>query len=205
MEIESFFVKFKHLLQAGFNATLTMESREGKAFVCLKAGLGNVKNPCTTDCSPNVQQPKFIRYRSPSYRRWQERRRRLFNATNNETTENVEDIDIGLTSNNAEDDSGEAEEVAGMNKYQTGIDTANFSVLEANKQEADKASDVNVSNHGTTEFSCDLCNFTSSWSNGLLLHMASIHKETSDKLKSSDEVIKLTQSYWKTGRLQPNL
>ena len=38
-----------------------------------------------------------------------------------------------------------------------------------------------------------------------MLHMASIHKDSSDKLKSSDEVIKLTQSYWKTGRSQPNL
>ena len=39
LELDSFYTKFKHLLNSGYNATLTLESIRGEAFVCLKAGL----------------------------------------------------------------------------------------------------------------------------------------------------------------------
>ena len=34
---------------------------------------------------------------------------------------------------------------------------------------------------------------------------SSSHENTDDKLKSSDEIIELTQSYWKTGNLVSNM
>jgi len=41
-ELDSFITKFKHLLHNGFEATLSIESKMGKAFVVLKAGLDPV-------------------------------------------------------------------------------------------------------------------------------------------------------------------
>ena len=56
-----------------------------------------------------------------------------------------------------------------------------------------------------TEYNCELCDFSSSWRNGLLVHVSSSHENTNDKLKSSDKIINLTQSYWKTGNLTNNM
>ena len=77
-ELDSFVAKFKNLLHNGFEATLSMESKSGKAFVILKAGLDPVSAPTRTSVSHF--SPSRIcgipnRYRSPSYRRRQERRR----------------------------------------------------------------------------------------------------------------------------------
>ena len=36
-------------------------------------------------------------------------------------------------------------------------------------------------------------------------HVSSSHEITDEKLKSSDEIINLTQSYWKTGKLVSNM
>ena len=78
-ELDSFVTKFKHLLHNGFEATLSMESKMGKAFVILKAGLDPVSTPKRTyvsQFSPSSQLSGIpSRYRSPSYRRRQERRR----------------------------------------------------------------------------------------------------------------------------------
>ena len=39
-ELDSFIIKLKHLWHFGVNASLNVETREGKAFVNLKAELG---------------------------------------------------------------------------------------------------------------------------------------------------------------------
>ena len=70
-EIDSFVTKLKHLLYSGYDATLNIETQDGKAFVTLKAGLGHIKR--LHYGYPNRQQSKVSR--SPSYFRRQERRR----------------------------------------------------------------------------------------------------------------------------------
>ena len=80
-ELESFVTKFKHLLHNGFEATLSLESKRGKAFVVLKAEIDPIpalRQTYVTPCSPlhpNQKSSIQNRYRSPSYRRRQERRR----------------------------------------------------------------------------------------------------------------------------------
>ena len=70
--------------------------------------------------------------------------------------------------------------------------------------EAEEVSIVNE--YPTTEYKCDLCEFTSTWVNGLALHVSSMHELIGqDKLKSEEDIVTMTQSYWKTGKLECNL
>ena len=46
-ELDSFIVKFKHLLFSGSNASLTLKSKAGKAEVTLSTELGDVPPPPT--------------------------------------------------------------------------------------------------------------------------------------------------------------
>ena len=70
-EIDSFTSKFKALLANGFEATLTLETIDGEAYVTLKAGLGRPTVASTLDPTQNLLK----RPRSPAYYRRQERRR----------------------------------------------------------------------------------------------------------------------------------
>ena len=173
-EIESFFMKFKTLLYSGFHATLTMESNMGEAFVCLKAGLGSVNVPSSSESK--VQPYQKSKHRSPSYRRRQERRRKSFEASR-ETT--------GDAKSSASDviDSDDA-----TIKNETGDD---FSVVEENQHIAGG------------EYACNSCDFKSKWENGLLIHKSSAHDKKAT-LKSAEEqlVFDLTQRYRKTGILE---
>ena len=44
-ELDSFLLKFKHLLHAGLKASLNVEAENGEAFITLKVGLGEVPPP----------------------------------------------------------------------------------------------------------------------------------------------------------------
>ena len=69
-EIDSFTSKFRTLLYNGLQASLSFESKEGEAFVVLKASLGScIKNEAE-------HHPQYFRKsRGPSYYRRQEKRR----------------------------------------------------------------------------------------------------------------------------------
>ena len=71
--------------------------------------------------------------------------------------------------------------------------------------QAGEVCDSETTDFEEIEHNCDLCDFSSCWKNGLLLHISSSHENTDDKLKSSDEITELTQSYWKTGNLVSNM
>ena len=197
MELESFFIKFKHLLHSGYNATLSLESVKGEAFVCLKAGLGPVNLPQTTgNCCLSTQHPTYVRHRSPSYKRRQERRRRSF-QTKQETVDEV----------NSDRTVEETEKVSGLSSSKCDKDflSANGTRVE-NDAQAEEVSDLIIDSAAADiEFACDICDFSSNWRNGLSFHISSSHEITNEKLKSSDEIINLTQSYWKTGKLVSNM
>ena len=72
-ELDSFYRKFKTLLIAGHNATLTLEGVAGEATATLKTTLGPVLPP--SKCSNIVKQ-----HRSPSYYRRQQKRKKLFST-----------------------------------------------------------------------------------------------------------------------------
>ena len=71
VELDSFVTKFRHLLSAGFNATLTLEAVNGKALVCLRSELGVYQPPPPYDY--RHRQPPL--QRGPAYWRRQGRRK----------------------------------------------------------------------------------------------------------------------------------
>ena len=99
-EIDSFVTKLKHLLYSGYDATLNIETQDGKAFVTLKAGLGHIKS--LHYGYPNRQQSKVSR--SPSYFRRQERRREakrnVVSSVSTKSDENVVLVKVDATEEN---------------------------------------------------------------------------------------------------------
>ena len=71
-EIDSFVKKFKSLWNAGFHATLNLESMLGEVNVSLNCKVGRVVPPPSSPSMFSVSSP---RYRSPSYFRRQARRK----------------------------------------------------------------------------------------------------------------------------------
>ena len=65
---------------------------------------------------------------------------------------------------------------------------------------------VKTAEKAVQDFSCTICDFHSSWKNGLQVHMARMHARieqldgNSDVIEE-DEKYKETLNYWKTGRL----
>ena len=77
-------------------------------------------------------------------------------------------------------------------------------VEEAKVEVVNSETQTDVDEPELSEFRCELCKFTSSWSNGLAFHVSSAHK-VHRKLKCEDEVFRLTQQYWKTGVLESDI
>ena len=134
-----------------------------------------------------------MRHRSPSYKQRQERRRKLFLNKN----------EIQDTERN---DCKEADKVSGMSLI--ACEDEIISTNGAEHENVDQAGEVcglNTTDIKEEVFNCELCDFSSNWRNGLLLHVSSTHEIKNDKLKSSDDVIHFTQLYWKTGELVNNM
>ena len=104
-ELDSFYVKFKSLWQAGSKACLSIETENGEAFVSLKVSIG--RNPSTfpSGCSSP------LRKRSPVYYRRQKRRKESRNSIVNEssqteqilTAEEVDDIAVAPATEEVDD------------------------------------------------------------------------------------------------------
>ena len=72
VEIDSFVAKFKSLLGAGHNATLSFESQLGEVSITLNCKVGRITPPPWISSRPYVRNNK---HRSPSYLRRQERQK----------------------------------------------------------------------------------------------------------------------------------
>ena len=72
-ELDSFLSKFKHLQFAGIEATLTIESKNGEAFVTLKAGLGHLQALVGFPPPHGYYDRPHRVHRGPAYCRRQER------------------------------------------------------------------------------------------------------------------------------------
>ena len=94
-EIDSFVVKFKYLLDAGFKASLKLSSCDGEVIVNLEANLGCTAGSGTQPPVTGFQSPKMrgFRNRGPSYRRRQEQRNlRHLHAKEYNNEDNVEEL-----------------------------------------------------------------------------------------------------------------
>ena len=77
-ELDSFYLKFKGLLHAGWKATLTLEAVNGEAFVSLKAGLGFINGSSFSQSSDSDEEQhpsNKKKKRNRSYKRRQEKRK----------------------------------------------------------------------------------------------------------------------------------
>ena len=109
-EIDSFVTKFKYLWNSGLDATLRVETNDGKAWVTLQAGLGQLPPP------PYFPPP----YHLPAYHRNGPARQRRCERRAAERKANAEET-------HPAEEAGETEEVQTEDTNDLEIDTENFS------------------------------------------------------------------------------
>ena len=104
IELTSFLTKFKHLCNAGFQASLHLNCKDGKATVSLEVDLGSLQCSLSTESSSETSKKKR---RSPSYYRRQAVRRKarqeLFIGSNSAAVEvaiDNEECDCSRSSEN---------------------------------------------------------------------------------------------------------
>ena len=151
-ELDSFYRKFKSLLVAGHNATLTLEGVAGEATVTLKASLGVVR--------PSSNGNNFGQHRSPSYFRRQQRRKKLFasqtaeQACEGETSSAAEVADVveSITSNDTAHIEAEEATVkqTSSRPLQAVRDVEDNSCSTQDQKLAEAAKTVTLKSHATT-------------------------------------------------------
>ena len=154
-EVDSFVAKFKHLWYAGIKASLKIEAENGEASVVLTAGLGPLPPPL---------QGQRVSQRGPAKR--QERRKAARDGAGHE-------VNGGIAAAKVSDTPVAEAEQADQSK--TAEKSLKVSVV--GNEVAGEASNAqnNVSVQESAQksgvnFPCEICAFTSNWSNGLSIH-----------------------------------
>ena len=188
-EVDSFVTKFKYLWNAGIKATLTIETEDGEASVTLRSSLGTIPPPF------HVRHPPPYS-RGPSYQRRQERRHaaRLAEEVRHATFANKNPAEQAMDEN----------EVVESNNAEEASDV--LEVVESNNaEEAIENRETDATEKAANSFSCEICDFQSTWENGLKVHMARKHSKLEQVDGSSDETYDEkyleTKRYWETGYL----
>ena len=148
-ELDTFVTKFHQLWRAGLTAHLNLDTHAGAAWVGLRVQLGQAPGP--------VHQYSPPRRRSPAYGRRQERRRKA--ACDRATASTTAKV-VGTSSIISDAESSDLAADKATN------------VVEANEIERETET---TSAEEADNFSCDICDFTSNWANGLNIHMARKH------------------------------
>ena len=195
-ELNSFVQKFHQLWTNGLTAHLDIDSHAGNAWVWLRVQLGPVPGPAQQQHVPQHQP----RYRGPSYQRRQERRRAAFTAPN--TLSNTEQVNDKKEESNSINDNSDAEKADIEEQREVNLTEE---VLKSSEQVTKNISTEKV---GDT-FNCMLCDFESTWKNGLEVHLSRKHKDIEqldgggcyDNVIIEDEKYTDTENYWKTGKL----
>ena len=165
------------------DASLHLESQAGQAYVTIRLGLGAHPAHVPHDFHEQKRQEPMRKKASPS-----RLRRRARRAAASRTTEIVADTEIESIQDSSNKDTT-------LNSNQEAEEVSVNTVVACNGDIAN------------SEHACDLCDFTSKWSNGLLMHRSSIHELSTGKPKREEDqkVQDLTQEYWKSGNLVSNL
>ena len=190
-ELDSFLSKFKHLQFAGIEATLTIESKNGEAFVTLKAGLGYLQPPHGFPPPRGYYDRQHRVHRGPAYFRRQERRKaaRVEAAEQDDTNSQAEEVrEVGVSEENV------------LQEVNNVAEKAAEEVCEDAEKEAEKVS--------LKQFECCVCDFVSNWENGLRVHMARKHSKieqvdgvTDSQDDAIDENYDGSKHYWAKGYL----
>ena len=208
-QLDSFVQKFHQLWRDGFTAHLDLDAHAGKAWVGIRLQLDDscqaqqVEKACHN--YPPYHRPSP---RGPSYWRRQEKRRQAAQTaaaasagTDSVTTEKCNDCDKDNEITTVEDSDENLSNTQADNKIATD--------KVSDKTEADtentKAIIEDLAEKAEGCHSCDLCDFTSNWKNGLRVHMTRMHKnieqlDGSQDLEEDDKYLSCNR-YWKDGYL----
>jgi hypothetical protein len=176
-ELDNFVQKFHQLWKAGVSVHLDLETHAGHAWVGIRAQLDHAPGPVQPLNHPFSSRSP---HRSPSYQRRQERRRQAAQA--------------------AAQTGSLASQVSGQ-KPSEEMPAAEASIQ--SKTVEKEGNNCNLANQAKVTFSCDLCDFTSNWKNGLTIHMTRKYDriEQLDGCGDDEENDKYLSSghYWKKG------
>ena len=202
-ELDSFLLKFKHLLHAGLKASLNVEAENGEAFITLKVGLGQVPPP-----QFHFQRPPSQHHRGPAYWRRQEQREaaKLLPGPvqGNSTSQRQAPVQDGAGDDNSILDDKVAEKAIVADKAGLGDEHSMINHV-AEKATENNDNSRKVPPTAEKEFRCQLCDFVSKWNNGLSIHIAKKHGKIEQLDGHSDvcddENYFRTRNYWSTGYL----
>ena len=198
--MDNFVKKFHQLWKAGVTAHLDLDAHAGRAWVGLRVQLGEVP-------AGQVHRPPH-RHRGPAYQRRQEKRKAARDADENEERAGqVISPTVEVSDPPPSDvDADENEELVG----QVIPPTVEVSDPPPSDVDADDASkDQEGAAAEQADFLCHICDFRSTWTNGLSVHMTRKHANI-EQLDGStsvsedlEEDVKYfrTKSYLKEGRL----
>ena len=190
-EFHSFVQKFYHLWNSGRSAHLGLRCHVGEAWVGLRAQLGG---PPQYHGFHHQPTPKRV---SPS----RDRRRARRVAARSERTEENDIIEKNTTEKVvAEKNSTEAVEASNT------VEETNLVI------EAKEAKRVNVTENAPEnsnelkKFACEICDFSSKWENGLVIHMTKKHGNIEQldgimDIETDDNKYDRTRYYWESGTI----
>ena len=207
-ELDSFVQKFNQLWKAGFTAHLDLDTHAGNAWVGLRVQLG----PVPVGPVPHPYYPPPSRHRGPSYHRRLEKRRAARSHASPPSsipTAEVRDdeqsngnVEAGKATINQEDEIEDSiekvENVASPSKHSKEHDGHDHDQADAEK--------ANMPEY----YDCPICDFRSSWNNGLRIHMNKVHTKLEQIDGSTDAAITTeeqdakylnTAHYWEKGRI----
>ena len=207
-ELDSLVGKFHQLWKAGFTAHLDLDTHAGNAWIGLRVQLGPA--PPGRSHHPH-QDVSPRRYRGPSYRRRLEKRRAArFEASPSSIptaevgdgqpiTENLEAAKATIE-HHVEDLAEKVKEKEKSTENSEIVGDTN----DRNNQELNVAEKANLPEY----FECPICDFTSTWNNGLKVHMSRVHSKleqidgsVDSIVTKHDSVYENTAHYWERGRI----
>ena len=206
-ELDSFYFKFRNLLSAEKNATLTLKSEAGRAQATLSVDLGHVLSGPGPHLAHDARNGT-----SRSRRRERRAEARLLVA------EEADKVDKSTATDIAE----EVISVENPVEAEVGDATANLAprkVIDNVTEKCDMqigevvdelcSNKVNEAEGASEIFGCYLCDFKSNWKNGLTIHLTRKHAEieqldgnaTDNDEPKQDKQYAGSKHYWAEGRL----
>ena len=203
-EVDTFIRKFHQLWKSGVTAHLDLDTHAGNAWVGLRVQLGHVPGPLHHQVHPQHQQA--FRKVSPSRLR---RRARRLAARENASFANTRATGEVATTSSEEEHANTVEYTgdASITEKEENNDPTEQNEKTTEKVEHEKV-DEKVAENASGTFQCLICDFTSTWENGLSVHMGKKHGnlEQLDGQADIDEIeidekYENTEHYWKRGWL----
>ena len=222
-QLDTFVQKFHQLWQAGVTAHLDLDTHAGYAWVGLRVQLGNeapgpIYHPVHRQSFPRSSSSRDRRRARRLAARAQTNSEAAEEAVTTSEQEATETSDTFVDPMNAENDAreqtnSEAVGEAVVTSEQEATETSDSTEEpfnaenDANKEKSEEEIEK-VTEEATEIFECLLCDFSSTWNNGLKVHMGRKHRNIDQIDGNSDEEVldmekkyESTEGYWKRGRL----